>query len=371
MSKIRVTYIISDIDKALAFEWLAINLKEKFNLLFVLIGKSNSKFSIFLRTHSIEFIEISDEKHPSRLSKWVLLLFILIKKRPQVVHTHLWNANLLGLSSSWILRIKKRIYTRHHATIHYDQFPSGRKWDIMCNEMATHIIAISQNVKKILSERDKAAPEKIRLILHGFELDYFSSVSKERVESLRKKIHLHSEPYPVVGAISRYVQWKGLQYVIPAFKKILSQYPSAKLVLANAHGDYESTIKNMLNDLPKASYVEILFEDDLPALYKLFDIFVHAPVDPNAEAFGQTYIESLAALVPSVFTLSGIAPELIKHKYNAWVVDYKNSEQIAVGIETILSDAELRKHLVDKGERSVEQFSLDRHILALEKLYNE
>lgn len=367
----RVTYIISDVDKALAFEWLARGLERKFDLSFILIGKPESIFSQFLKEHSIRFYEIGNTKYPSRIKKWVQLFWILVKEKPDVVHTHLWNANLLGLSSAWLLNIEKRIYTRHHACVHYHDFPSGRKWDILCNRLATHIVAISKNVEEILIDWDKADKRKIKLIHHGFDFQYFNSVSKERVDQLVDKYCLPEHSFPVVGVISRYMKWKGVQYVIFAFQKVRENYPSAKLVLANAHGEYEKTIKDLLQSLPRDSFIEINFEEDLAALYRLFDVFVHVPIDAHAEAFGQTYIEALLTQTPSVFTLSGIAREFVVHKKNAWVVDFESTDQIAEGIKEILENGVLREQLKHEGEVAARQFSLKGYILALEKLYTD
>lgn len=363
----RVVYVISDINKALSFEWISLSLKSRFQLSFILIGQESSAFAVFLKKHSIRFYEVAN--HQSRFKKWLAVFRILRQEKPTAVHTHLWQANLIGLSASWLLRIKKRIYTRHHATVHYQEHPSGRKWDLLCNFLATEVIAISENIREILIRWDKANPKKIKLIYHGFDIDYFANVSSERVNALRAKHGLREGDFPVIGVISRYMEWKGIQYVITAFQKILSQFPAAKLILANAHGSYELQIRKLLTSLPPLAFIEIQFEEDLAALYKVFNVFVHVPVDPNVEAFGQTYIESLASGVPSIFTRSGVAREFISHNYNAWVVDFKNSDQIATGIAKILRDKSYHQTLTANGLKSIQKFSLDTHILALERLY--
>jgi glycosyltransferase involved in cell wall biosynthesis len=367
----KLTYIISDTDKALAFEWLALELKSKYKLTFILIGKRESKMAAFLNNHQIAYYELDDSIYGSLWKKWAALFNLLRRERPDIVHTHLWRANLLGLTANWLLRVKQRVFTRHHATIHYDQYPSGRKWDRLCNFLATDIIAISENIKTILIEKDRANPDKIHLIHHGFDFDYFKAATAERIATLRKKYNLPEETGPVIGVISRFVEWKGVQFIIPAFKKILEKYPKAKLILANAKGDYEQQLQLMLNQLPADSYQKIKFEEDLVTLYRLFDVFVHVPVDAYSEAFGQTYIEALLMQVPSVFTLSGIACEVIKHKRNALVVDYNNSEQIAEAVDLLLSDKKISAEIVRQGKEDVQPFSIPNHISLLEKLYAE
>ncbi len=44
---------------------------------------------------------------------------------------------------------------------------------------------------------------------------------------------------------------------------------------------------------------------------------MHVTIGKHYEAFGQIYVEALAAGIPSVFTLTGIAPEIIEHEHNA------------------------------------------------------
>ena len=243
------------------------------------------------------------------------------------------------------------------------------KYDRLMNRLATTIIAISKNVEAILIEREGASREKVVVIHHGFDLSKFTEVDEESVQRLALKYNpLHKKP--VVGVISRFTEWKGVQYIIPAFQKLLVEFPDSLLVLANASGDREKEILNQLRILPKESYVTIKFEREVHALYHLFDVFVHVPIDSHSEAFGQTYIEALAAGVPSIFTLSGIASEIIHDKKNAIVVDYKTSEQIYEGIKLILADDILKDRLIKTAKADVlDLFALKKMIQELEELY--
>ena len=369
MNHAKVAYIVSDIDKALAFEWIANHLHSKIDLFFVIIGIDESELSKMLAGKSIRYYVISDKNSRSNITKWLEIIEILRKEKPDVVHTHLWRANMLGLTAAWLLRIPKRVYTRHHATIHYREYPSGLKWDKLCNKLATHIVAISQNVHEILTAWDKADARKIILIHHGFDFDYFNSVSDERILAVKAKTRIRQNSYPVIGVVSRYTEWKGVQYIIPAFRELRKIYPQAHLVLANAHGDYENRINEMLSNLPEDAYTQIRFENDLASLYRTFNIFVHAPTDPYAEAFGQTYVEPLIIGVPSIFTLSGVAREFIQHEKNALVVDFKNSEQILTSIKALLASEAMRLNLAKQGRQDIRSFSIEGYVTKLENLY--
>lgn len=356
----------------MAFEWIAENLdSSRFDLSFILLNYGYSELESFLQKQGMKTIRInysSKKDIPLAMAK---TLFFLYKNKTETIHTHLFEATFIGLIAAKLLGIKKRIYTRHHSKYNHVYFPNAVKWDKLNNYLATDIIAISENVSKILQHNEKVPPKKITIVNHGFMLKQFDTPSNTSIEKIYEKYNLKNKK-PIIGVISRFIELKGIQYIIPAFKKILSDYPNALLLLANAEGDYKNEIKKLLNSIPEKNYLEIEFEPDIFALYKLFDIFIHVPIDREIEAFGQTYVESLAAGIPSIFTLSGIANEFIKDNENAIVVPYKNSEKIYEAMIKIISEPEVAKKIAEQGKKDVlRKFELQNMISALEKIYEK
>ncbi len=365
----KITYIISDIDKALAFEWVSQYLnKNRFQLSFILLNPGNSQLEFFLQKHGIEVHRITCRGKNDWLRATWQTQKLLKKIKPNVVHCHLFQANIIGLTAARLVGIKKRIYTRHHSSLHHIYHKKGVYWDKLCNYLATDIVAITKKVEEILIDWEKADPKKLRIIPHGFDLSLFQKQDGEALTNLRLKYNPEGK-YPVIGVIARFTEWKGIQYIIPAFKKLLIEYPDALLLLFNANGDYKKEIEKLLANLPPDSFQTIAFEQNIFQTYHLFDVYVHTPIDNHSEAFGQTYVEALAASVPSVFTLSGIANEFIEHKKNAMVVNYKNTEEIYLSIKKILENADLKNELIYNGKASVQRFALDEFIKSLENLY--
>ena len=366
----KVVHILSDIDKALAFEWIAEELdQQKFNLSFILLNPGPSALENFLKKKNIPVITITcrgKKDWPSALLKTVRALK---QQRPDTVHCHLLQANIIGLAAAILAGVKKRIYTRHHSSLHHVYHKKGILWDKWSNWMATHIVAISGIVKEILMKWERVPLEKIVLIPHGFRLEEFRKVEQARIAQIKTKYQL--EHYsPVIGVISRFTAWKGVQYIIPAFKQVLPSTPHAVLLLFGADGDYKKEVDFLLRSLPEKNYRLIPFEKDIAAAYQVMDIFVHVPIDNHSEAFGQIYVEALAAGVPSIFTLSGIAPDFIIDGKNALVVPFKNSEAIYKSMLLILENEELRNKLKQVASYSVEEkFKLSRMIEQLENLY--
>lgn len=368
----RVAYIVSNINKALAFEWIVefIN-KDKYQLFFILINPGNSELEDFLKLKGIKVLRIKFTGKKDILRSMYECYKFLKKEKIEIVHCHLFEACIIGLASARLAGVKKRIYTRHHSTLHHVYFPKAVYYDKFINYLATHIVAISNVVKTVLLNDEKVNVSKIRLINHGFVLSDFEKADSTKVEILKSKYNKNGKA-PVIGVISRYIDWKGIEYIISAFKKLLDKYPSAYLILANAHGPDEVSIKNLLKELPEDNFIEVRFENDIFSMYHLFNVFVHTPIDSHSEAFGQIYVEALAAGIPSVFAISGVASEFIIHRKNAMVVDHKNSEQIYESIVALLNDAKLCEVLKYEGLKIVkERFEVNKMIKSLEEVYIE
>ncbi len=370
-NSLHIVYVISEIHKSLAFEWIAIALKDEYRLTFILLNPSSSPFEDFLISHNIEVYRITYRGKKDFILSSIKLLGYFLLKRPDIVHAHLLAAQLIALPVAALAWIKKRIYTRHNSNYHQAYFPKGIKYDKLSNRLSTHIVSISQATYKTLTLAESVNPAKIRTIPHGFDFSIFQRPGIAPVAALKSKWKI-PQGLPCIGVIARHVQWKGIDYIIEAFAKFIQKYPFAILVLANANGPYHQKLLELLSKIPSRNFVLIPFEEDIVSLYALFDIYVHTPVDKICEAFGQTYIEALAAGIPSIFTLSGIADEFIKADEHAIVVEYKNSDSIFLAMNTLWSDENLRRSLSLNGQKAVfSRFKLTQMISSLQELYHE
>ena len=366
----KVTYIISNIDKAIAFEWILqrINLTE-IDLSFILINSQHGYLANYLIKKNVSVYYILC-KHKTNMPLAIYRCYKLLRKiKSDAVHCHLFIANLIGLTAAKLAGVKVRIYTRHHSDYHHVYFPKAVKWDKYCNTLATKIISISDCVTNILVEKENVQKNKIIKIPHGFDIESFSKPDNEKIKQLKNKYNTQDKQ-PVIGVISRFIELKGIQYIIPAYKKLLEKYPDALLLLFNASGDYEKEIDVLLKELPQNSFQKFLFENDITNLYHIFDVFIHVPINKQCEAFGQVYIESLACEIPSIFTLSGIASEFIVDKNNALVVPFQNSEEIYNAIIHLIYDKKLCHNLTTHGLIDVGNlFDIKIIMNSLETLY--
>jgi glycosyltransferase involved in cell wall biosynthesis len=367
---LKIGYIISDIHKAVYFEQTALHLRaEGLDVSYLLINSTNGELHQFLlsnsfKVHTLEAGSLlKSRKAISACKKW------LKEESINLVHCHLAHANWIGLWAAKLAGIPQRIYTRHSGK------PLNLSWkeriiDKVQNRLATKIVAISRNVDELLKTQGVPKHKRV-LIHHGFDLERFSTPDSAEIERLKRQYNPGNQK-PVFGIIARWLELKGIQYTIDAFSELLKTYPDAFLCLfgASENADYGFEIKKKLRQLPERNYCTIPFENNVFDLYQLFDGYVHVPVNASCEAFGQTYVEALAARIPSIFTLSGVAQEFIVHEENALVVPFRDSKTIYEAMIRILNDKQLCTKLKTNGVRDVNRlFGFSTYISNLQKLY--
>lgn len=366
----KLCYIISDINKAVYFEQTALQLRAKgLDTSYLLINSSNGSLHQFLTENN--FVVHTLETGSLLKSRKAIIACKKFLKEQQIthVHCHMAHANWIGLWAAKFAGITHRFYTRHSGEpleLHWKE----RLIDKIQNRLATKIVSISKNIDDLLKKQGVPNHKRV-LIHHGFDLHRFSKRDPEELERLRQQYNPNSQK-PVFGIIARWMEWKGIQDTIDAFSKIVKQYPDALLCLfgATENADYYAEIRTKLAQFPEKNICIVPFENNVYDLYQLFDIYIHVPVNPSCEAFGQTYVESLAAGIPSIFTLSGIAREFIIDGENALVVPFKDPEAIYQAMIHLLTDASLCEKLRINGAESVNQlFSFEKYILNLQKLY--
>jgi glycosyltransferase involved in cell wall biosynthesis len=367
---VNLAYIISDIQKAVFFEHTALELRKRnIEMLVILINAKDSSLDCFLKDNffQVEYLEVKNIK--SSFFATLNCLKILKKFQISIVHCHFGNANWIGLWAAKLAFISKRIYTKHEGQM----LRYGKKLktiDKIQNFLATEIVAITKNTKNLLLKQGVNA-NKIKLIHHGFLLDRFQYPNLDEVNRIKNQYNPNKQ-YPIIGVVARWMEWKGIHYIIEAFKNTLEKYPNSKLMLFNYSetADYSSQLNEMLNNIPSKNYEKVIFEENVYDLFHLFDVYIHVPVDEECEAFGQTYIEALASGIPCVFSLSGIAREFINEDY-AEVVHFRDAKAIQRSLEKILSDPIAFKESKKIGLKfDQHSFKLENYITNITNLYS-
>ena len=289
-------------------------------VIFILLDL-NIELEKYLKFQKIEFYNINYSNR-TYFKCLLELIFLLVKNKIDVVHCHLWNAVKLGIPASFIARIKKRIYSRHHGQI-YDSNLVKFTYENFLETISTDIIVYSKNNLDQILKNNFFNKHKFNLIQYGFDENIGFKMSHKIKNYLRLKYKLNQNNF-LVGSISRMVKWKGLQNTLKAFHQFLKYDPHAILLIANSHGPYELELNNILKKIPKKNIRLVKFERNIYELIDLFDIFIHVPINKDAEAFGQVYIQSLLMKKKTIFTLSGVGTQFLRNNQNCFLVKHNN-----------------------------------------------
>ena len=299
--------------------------------------------------------------NPSLISKrskyglaWMLFAVarqFLISK-PETILASGQYATFLGMLPSYILRVRCRIFIRHHSNFHIkNRMWFGEFTDKLANYLATDIVAVSEVVKEILINSEGVNPTKVTLIHNGIDTEKFT-----RLNFSREKSDSHKKNGIEIGVVSRMTGWKGIQHTVDAFIMLHSRFPNAHLNLVGAPSDSYQLIKNKLAPLDSSAYTLTSWNPDIFELLQKLDIFVHVPIGPQDEAFGLVYVEALASRTPCIFTISGVLHELPNPEKYAQIVSYEDSHAIFNEMVKILEGAVPNREFLP--QEWLEQYSL-------------
>ena len=105
----------------------------------------------------------------------------------------------------------------------------------------------------------------------------------------------------------------------------------------------------------------------VPLWYTAADIFV---VPSRYETFGLVIVEAMACGVPVVTTDVYGPKEIIKHNYDGIAVPPDDVDALAVAVETLLKDDELRERIAENALKTVqERYDIRHHAKHLVSIY--
>ncbi len=220
---------------------------------------------------------------------------------------------------------------------------------------ATRILTVSNRVKADAVEFTGVAPEKFVTVYNGFDHARFYPVTDpERRAEVRSRYQLPK----------RYLFWAGQIYppknverILAAFTRVCSELDLTLVMAGETYG-------RAMRELSAAARPEIsdrvLFtgwvpHEDMATMYSMAELFVFPSL---YEGFGIPLIEAMACGCPVLTANTGSPPEVVRNA--AVLVDPLSVDQIADGIRQVLTSAELRSALVERGLERARDFGWDR-----------
>lgn len=284
---------------------------------------------------------------------------------PDIVHTWMYHADLIGGLSARLAGFKNVIWCIRHSNLSKEENKfTTRLVAKTCAKLSSFIPA------RIVSCSHKAVDVHSRLgyrssimtvIPNGFELERFnaSKVCRERV---RSQLNIASFSQ-VVGFVARFDPQKNHFGFIECAAKVIAELPNVVFVLVGMGVDHENGL--LVSKLKEHGLCESFrllgHQDDIPSLMTAFDVLASPS---NGEGFPNVLGEAMASQVPCVVTDVGDSSEIVGR--TGKVVAVGDMEALSRGVISILSmPLEGRTTLAIQARQRVSENYEIKHVTSL------
>lgn len=239
----------------------------------------------------------------------------------------------------------------------------------------TSIIVMTHTSSGILTSEYNIPEQMITVIAHGTHL-----VPHISEKILKSKYGL--EDRKVLSTFGLLSSGKCLETTIEALPAIVMQNPEVLfLVIGKTHPEvvkndgekYREMLEKKVEQLNLKDHVRFINKYlELPELLEylqLSDIYLFTTNDPN-QAVSGTFAYAMSCACPIISTPIPHAKEVLTEDTGI-IFDFRNSIQLAEGVNKLLNDDELRKHLSTNALQKIVATAWENSAIAHAKLFEE
>lgn len=244
---------------------------------------------------------------------WALVQH-LRRSAPDVVHTWMYHADLLGGLAARLAGCKRVVWGIRHSNLSKTENKRSTLWVVkacaaLSGWVPAHILSCSHRASTIHAAAGYAAG-KLHVIPNGFDLGRFVPDAGART-IVRAELGLPADA-PLVGLIARYHPEKNHAGFITAAALLHARMPQVHFVLAGTGVDASNADLNaaIAQKGLQANLHLLGRRDDVARLMASLDVLASPS---HGEAFPNVLGEAMASGVPCVVTDVGDSAEIVGH----------------------------------------------------------
>ena len=329
----------------------------------VCLGSPAERFDI----NSFEMSQITylgiEKSILSLLSGFRALRNLLREHQPNLVHTWMYHADLIGGIAAYTLGYKV-IWGIFSGNLEKKFYKSRTRLVIRICTILSRVIPdriISCSQRGIRTHADVGYPaSKMTFVPIGFDVERYRCDSDKRKE-FRGAYNISEQTF-VVGMAARFDPQKDYETLLSAMSKVRNEICQVELIVVGGYGisTKDSGISRLIDKYDLGNITKILgYVSSIESYYNGLDLFV---LTSHGEGFPRVLGEAMASGTPCIGTNVGDISEIIGD--TGFLVDRNDPENLARLIVKfhLLSPEEKFQYSQKARERIRTMYSIDRMI---------
>ena len=208
-----------------------------------------------------------------------------------------------------------------------------------------YLITVSNSIKKDLISNFGVKENKVKVIYNGVDLERIN-------QSIKNKLDISIDKYIVY--VGRIEYQKSVDTLIQAFSIVRKSLNDLNLIVMG-EGSLLVEIKKKVENIGCMQTIHFIGFQSNPYIYIKNALCLVLP--SLFEGFGCVITEAMACGTPVIATNIEGPKEIITHGYNGLLFAPKDYEKLAMEIEKIINNEDLRKILISNGLRTVMKYT--------------
>jgi len=302
----------------------------------------------------------------------VELYKIFRREKPDIVHTNMAKAGMVGRAAAYLARVPIIIHTFHGHV--FSGYFSSLKTNIfllierLLALISTKIVVISNEIKReICSIYRITSKKKVTVIPLGFELTELQPLDQYK-GYFRKKFSIPDDS-PIIGIVGRITGIKNHNLFVDIAKLIFNQNANVHFLVIG-DGDLRDELEKCVVSEKMSDHFHFTgWVKETAKIYADLDIMV---LTSKNEGTPVTVIEAMHYKIPVVCSEVGGLPDIVSDGNTGFLVKSFNPEDFVPIITKLLDDRSLCRTIGNEGHQSVnQQFTLSRLINDITGLYHQ
>jgi len=285
---------------------------------------------------------------------------------PDLVHTHLLKADMLGAVAARLAGVPAVVASKHNDERPLLCWPAGLVHGLVTT-LVDRVVVLSDHVGRFVGRHGRVPARKIRRVYYG--------VDPERLQPARPRASVRAElglreDHKVLVCVARFAPQKDHPTLLRAVAQLADEDVVLLLVGGDPFGDGEARARALAEQLGIAGQVRFCgIRDDVPDLLGASDVFVMAS---SWEGLGLVFLEAMAVGLPIVATRVSAVPEVVVEDETGWLVTPRNYIAMAAALRMVFVYPREAARRGPAGRARLEQvFGLPRMIDEIEAVYAE